>query len=67
MEIFRGVSKLERAFRRAVLTIGEAKRPMVERWLLLDPELPISAVRRSHTWLFLDEAAAPGVTLHRAK
>lgn len=49
---------------RAVLTLGEGKRPMVERWLLLDPALPISAVRRSNTWVFLDGAAAPDATLH---
>ena len=49
---------------RVVLTLGQDKRPMVERWLLLDPTLPISAVRRSNTWVFVDGAAAPDATLH---
>ena len=49
---------------RVVLATGHAKRPIVERWLLLDPSLPITAVRRTSTWLFLDGAAAPDVTLH---
>lgn len=44
---------------RAVLTVGEPKREMVERWLLRDPALPITAVRSSSTWVFLDDAAAP--------
>lgn len=49
---------------RVVLAMGAAKRPILERWLLEDPSLPISAVRRSSTHTFLDEAAAPVVTLH---
>lgn len=49
---------------RVVLTLGEDKRPMVTRWLLLDPALPITAVRRSNTWVFVDGAAAPDATLH---
>lgn len=44
---------------RVVLTIGEAKRDMVARWLLDDRSLPITAVRSSNTWVFLDEDAAP--------
>lgn len=44
---------------RAVLATGPAKRDMVGRWLLDDPSLPISAVRSSNTWVFLDIAAAP--------
>ena len=32
---------------------------MVERWLLRDPALPITAIRRSGTVAFLDRAAAP--------
>jgi 6-phosphogluconolactonase/glucosamine-6-phosphate isomerase/deaminase len=48
---------------RAVLTVGSSKRSMVERWLLRDPSLPITAVRTQHTWVFLDdEAAPPGFT-----
>jgi 6-phosphogluconolactonase/glucosamine-6-phosphate isomerase/deaminase len=49
---------------RVVLTLGAAKRPVLERWLLADDSLPITAVRRSDTWVFLDETAAPRVTLH---
>ncbi len=44
---------------RAVLTVGESKRDMVERWLLRDPALPITAVRSTSTWVFVDDAAAP--------
>lgn len=44
---------------RAVLTVGEAKRHMVERWLLGDRSLPITSVRSQSTWVFLDDAAAP--------
>lgn len=44
---------------RLVLTVGSGKRAVVERWLLGDRSLPISAVRSSATWVFLDEAAAP--------
>lgn len=44
---------------RVVLTVGSGKREMVERWLLRDRSLPITAVRTSATWVFLDEAAAP--------
>ncbi len=44
---------------RAVLTVGSSKRAVVERWLLNDPSLPISAVRSSSTWVFLDDDAAP--------
>lgn len=44
---------------RVVLTVGSAKRDMVERWLLRDGSMPITAVRTSATWVFLDEAAAP--------
>ena len=43
---------------RLVLATGAAKAPMVARWLLRDPDLPIDRVRRSGTWTFLDPAAA---------
>lgn len=46
---------------RVVLATGAAKRPVVERWLLADRRLPVTAVRRSSTVAFLDFAAAPGV------
>jgi len=51
---------------RVVLTAGDAKRPIVERWLLADPTIPATALRRSNTWVFLDDAAAPTVPLHPA-
>jgi 6-phosphogluconolactonase/glucosamine-6-phosphate isomerase/deaminase len=44
---------------RAVLTTGKAKRSIVTRWLDGDDELPIGAVHRTNTWVFLDPAAAP--------
>lgn len=44
---------------RAVLAVGAGKRTMVERWLLRDRSLPITAVRTTSTWVFLDQAAAP--------
>jgi 6-phosphogluconolactonase/glucosamine-6-phosphate isomerase/deaminase len=47
---------------RVVLAMGAAKRPVVERWLLEDPSLPITAVRRTSTHVFLDAPAAPVVT-----
>jgi 6-phosphogluconolactonase/glucosamine-6-phosphate isomerase/deaminase len=46
---------------RLVLCVGSSKRPMVERWLLRDTSLPIAAVRRAATVVFLDPAAAPDV------
>jgi 6-phosphogluconolactonase/glucosamine-6-phosphate isomerase/deaminase len=49
---------------RVVLATGSTKRPIVERWLLADRSLPITAVRRTDTWVFLDDAAAPRVALH---
>ena len=49
---------------RVVLTTGAGKRPMVERWLLGDRTLPIDGVRRSSTWVFVDDAAAPRGPLH---
>ncbi len=52
---------------RAVLTTGAAKRPMVERWLLGDRTIPVAAVRRSNSWVFVDEAAAPWATEHRLR
>lgn len=55
---------VNRARSRAVLATGAPKRPIVERWLLDDTSLPISAVRRTATWVFLDAAAAPRVVLH---
>src|SRR5215213_2839398 len=50
---------VNRARSRLVLATGAAKRTMVERWLLRDPTLPITAVRRAATVVFLDPDAAP--------
>lgn len=44
---------------RAVLTTGPSKRQMVERWMLRDRSLPITAVMTTSTWVFLDDDAAP--------
>ena len=44
---------------RVVLATGRSKRPMIERWLLDDPDIPVSAVRRRSTWVFVDPPAAP--------
>ncbi len=43
---------------RLVLTFGEGKAPMVRRWFLRDPSLPVDRVRRSDTVVVLDPAAA---------
>jgi len=58
-------SVVNRARSRVVLAAGAEKRPVIERWLLGEASLPISAVRRSATWVFLDPAAAPPTGLHR--
>lgn len=42
---------------RLVFTAGATKRPMVERWLLRDPDLPIAHLRRQGTVVVLDQAA----------
>ena len=44
---------------RVVLATGASKRPMATRWLDGDDSLPISAVKSSNTWVFLDDEAAP--------
>lgn len=43
---------------RVMLTLGDSKAEMVERWILRDPELPADRLRRSGTVTFLDHAAA---------
>lgn len=43
---------------RLMLTFGESKAPMMRRWLLLDPSLPVTRLRRSDTWAMVDPAAA---------
>lgn len=44
---------------RVLLVVGQSKRPVIERWLLSDRELPVSALGRTNTWVFLDDAASP--------
>ncbi|HYN33776.1 MAG TPA: 6-phosphogluconolactonase [Ilumatobacteraceae bacterium] len=48
---------VNRARSRLVLTFGRSKAPMVARWLLRDPELPVDRLRRSATVAFVDPAA----------
>jgi 6-phosphogluconolactonase/glucosamine-6-phosphate isomerase/deaminase len=43
---------------RLMLTFGASKAPMMQRWLLRDPELPVTRLRRTDTWVMLDPAAA---------
>jgi 6-phosphogluconolactonase/glucosamine-6-phosphate isomerase/deaminase len=49
---------------RLVLATGAGKRSIVERWMLRDQSLPIDAVRRAGTVVFLDPAAAPEAAVH---
>lgn len=42
---------------RLVLAFGESKAPMVRRWLLSDPSIPVARLRRTDTWVMLDPAA----------
>jgi 6-phosphogluconolactonase len=46
---------------RILLVTGLAKRPVIGRWLAGDRTLPVAAVRRRATTVFLDPPAAPGV------
>ncbi len=48
---------VNRARTRLMLTFGRSKAPMVARWLLRDPELPVDRLRRSSTLVFVDPAA----------
>jgi 6-phosphogluconolactonase/glucosamine-6-phosphate isomerase/deaminase len=43
---------------RLMLTFGESKAPMVRRWLLRDPSLPVTRLHRTGTWTMLDPASA---------
>jgi 6-phosphogluconolactonase len=52
------VPTVNAARHRLVLATGAAKAPVVERWLLHDPTLPIQRVHRANTTLILDTAAA---------
>ena len=48
---------------RVVLARGAVKRPIIERWLDGATDLPVGAVRRSGTMVYLDESAAPRSSL----
>lgn len=50
-------SVVNRARYRLVLTFGKSKAPIVARWLLRDPELPVYRLRRTATLIFVDPAA----------
>jgi 6-phosphogluconolactonase len=52
------VHTVNAARRRLVLATGSAKAPIMERWLLHDPALPVNRVGRTGTTLVLDAAAA---------
>ena len=56
MTLTPGVVNAARA--RLMLTYGDTKAAMVQRWLLADPELPVDRLRRDDTWVILDPAAA---------
>ena len=43
---------------RVMLTHDADKAPMVERWLLRDPDLPVTRLKRTGTIVFVDPAAA---------
>jgi 6-phosphogluconolactonase/glucosamine-6-phosphate isomerase/deaminase len=52
------VATVNAARRRLVLATGSAKAPIIERWLLHDPALPVTRVCRTGTHVVLDAAAA---------
>lgn len=42
---------------RLMLTFGASKASMIRRWMLRDPSLPVTRLRRTDTWVMLDPAA----------
>lgn len=52
------VHTVNAARRRVVLATGPAKAPIIERWLLHDPTLPVNRVGRGGTFVVLDTQAA---------
>ena len=52
------VHAVNAARRRLVLATGSAKAPVIERWLLHDPALPVNRVVRTGTVVVLDTEAA---------
>ncbi len=49
---------------RLMLTYGASKAPLMKRWLLHDPALPVDRVRTDDTWVMLDPAAAADLADH---
>jgi 6-phosphogluconolactonase/glucosamine-6-phosphate isomerase/deaminase len=45
------------AHERIMLTSGASKASMIRRWMLRDPSLPVTRLRRADTWVMLDPAA----------
>jgi len=52
------VHAVNAARHRVVLATGDAKAPVIERWLLHDHDLPVDRVGRKNTVVVLDSAAA---------
>jgi 6-phosphogluconolactonase len=52
------VHSVNAARRRMVLATGSPKAPVIERWMLHDPDLPVNRVNRTGTLVILDTAAA---------
>lgn len=52
------VAAVNAARRRLVLATGATKAPIIERWLLHDPALPVDRVSRTNTTVVLDADAA---------
>jgi 6-phosphogluconolactonase/glucosamine-6-phosphate isomerase/deaminase len=52
------VHAVNAARHRVVLATGDAKAPVIERWLLHDHDLPVDRVGRKNTVVVLDTAAA---------
>jgi 6-phosphogluconolactonase/glucosamine-6-phosphate isomerase/deaminase len=59
-------SAVNGARHRMVLATGSAKAPVMERWLLHDPALPIERVHRANTLVVLDSLAASRLA-HQAR
>ncbi|MEO8264532.1 MAG: 6-phosphogluconolactonase [Ilumatobacteraceae bacterium] len=52
------VHAVNAARHRLVLATGSAKAPVIERWMLHDPSLPVQRLGRTNTAVMLDAAAA---------
>lgn len=50
---------------RLVLAVGEPKAPVLARWMLRDPSLPVQRVRRTGTVVVVDRAAAAQLPVDR--